>query len=83
MTARLEEIADRPFSQPQLHIRFDGRSIDLDLNELDLGPQSGDEQVRTSVARYLQVPVQKIQTFRVDRNEATGDIGLRPEAVFG
>jgi hypothetical protein len=67
----------------QLHIRFDGRSIDVEMNDLDIGSLSTDNQVREAVARYLETPVQKLQAFALDRNDATGDMTLRPEAVFG
>jgi len=68
---------------PQIHVRFDGRSIDIDLNELDVGVLSNDNQIRAAVAAYLEVPTQKLQAFAVDRNTETGHMTLRPEAVFG
>ena len=71
------------YQTPQLHIRFDGRSIDVDMGNLDIGIGSTDNDVRTAVATYLQVPPQKLQTFALDRNTETGDMTLRPEAVFG
>ena len=66
----------------QLHIRFEGRSIDIDIDQLDIGPESTDNQVREAVAAYMEVPLQKLQRFAVDRH-ATGNITVRPEAVFG
>lgn len=68
---------------PQLHIRFEGRSIDVPLNELDVGVLSTDEQVRAAVAENMGVPVAKLRAFAIDRNQATGEMTLRPEAVFG
>ena len=68
---------------PQLHIRFEGRSIDVPLNELDIGDRSTDEQVRTAVADHLGVPIGKLRAFAIDRNAASGEMTLRPEAVFG
>ena len=73
----LEQVA------PQIHVRFEGRSIDIDLNELDVGVHSNDNQIREAVARYLEVPVQKMQAFQIDKNRETGHMTLRPEAVFG
>lgn len=69
--------------QPQIHVRFNGRSIDLNLGEIDVGVNSTDDQVRVAVAQHLGVPPVKLQAFAVDRNPATGDLTLRPEAVFG
>ena len=68
---------------PQIHVRFDGRSIDIDLNQLDVGVLSTDNQVRQAVASFLEVPAQKLQAFAIDRNNDTGHMTLRPEAVFG
>ena len=68
---------------PQLHIRFEGRSFDLEQSDLDVGALSTDAQVRQAVANHLGVPLAKIQTFAIDRNAATGSMTLRPEAVFG
>jgi len=67
---------------PQLHIRFEGRSIDVPLNELDVGDRSTDDQVRTAIADHLGVPLGKLRAFAIDR-AATGEMTLRPEAVFG
>lgn len=66
---------------PQIHIRYEGRSWDIPLNDLDVGVLSTDEQVRTAVATHLNVPLAKLRGFAVD--EATGELTLRPEAVFG
>ncbi len=68
---------------PQIHVRFNGRSIDIDLNDLDVGILSSDNEIRAAVARYLDAPVQKLQAFAVARNQETGHLQLHPEAVFG
>jgi len=67
----------------QLHIRFDGRSIDIDQENIDVGPFSSDDQIRRAVAQHLSVPEVKLQAFVIDRNSETGNMTLRPEAVFG
>lgn len=68
---------------PQLHIRFEGRSIDVPLNELDVGVLSNDNQIREAVAANLGVPVAKLRAFAIDKNLESGEMTLRPEAVFG
>jgi hypothetical protein len=68
---------------PQLHIRFEGRSIDVPLNELDVGVLSNDNQIREAVAENMGVPVAKLRAFAIDKNMETGEMTLRPEAVFG
>ena len=67
----------------QIHIRFEGRSIDIEQNTLDVGLLSTDAEVRQAVANHLGVPMAKMQSFAVDRNQATGSMTMRPEAVFG
>ena len=67
----------------QLHIRFEGQSLDVALQDLDLGDLSPDNDVRERAARHLEVPVAKFNNFIVDRNRETGDLTLRPQAVFG
>ena len=67
---------------PQLHIRFAGRSIDIPLNELDVGNRSTDDQVRAAIADHLGVPVGKLRAFAIERG-SNGEVTLRPEAVFG
>ncbi len=66
-----------------LHIRYDGNSFDVALDEVDLGDLSSDEDVKVRAAQYVEQPVAKLSSFLVDRNQETGDITLRPPAVFG
>ncbi len=70
-------------TEPMLHVRHDGGSFDVPLTVIDLGDLSNDQQVREAAANHLGVPVAKLQNYAVDRNNDTGDITLRPQAVFG
>jgi hypothetical protein len=65
-----------------VHIRFEGRSLDIPLEQLDLGPQSDDAQIKRALAGYLDVPAARLRDYVVDRH-ATGNLTVRPEAVFG
>jgi hypothetical protein len=65
-----------------LHVRFDGRSLDIPLEDLDLGPRSDDREIKRALARHLDVPAAKLSDYTVDRH-ATGNLTVRPEAVFG
>jgi hypothetical protein len=65
-----------------LHIRFDGRSFDVPLADLDVGVASNDGDVKRALAGYLNVPEAKFRDYVVDRHE-TGNLTVRPEAVFG
>lgn len=66
-----------------VHIRYDSQSIDMSMSDLDIGDASSDQQIRAAAASALSVPPTKLAAFVVDRNTETGDITLRPQAVFG
>jgi hypothetical protein len=65
-----------------LHIRYDGRSFDIPLADLDVGALSSDHEIKRSLATYLDIPEGKLRDYTVDRHE-TGNLTVRPEAVFG
>jgi hypothetical protein len=65
-----------------LHVRFEGRSLDVPLSVLDVGSLSTDSEIKRSLAGYLEVPEGKLRHYVVDRHE-TGNLTVRPEAVFG
>jgi len=67
---------------PRLHVRFEGRSWDLLLSDLDVGGLSPDSEIRQALARYFGVPVGKFNGYIVERH-ANGNLTVRPEAVFG
>src|SRR5262245_19536905 len=65
-----------------VHLRFEGRSLDIPQSELDVGDVSSDAEVKTALARHLNVPAAKLRDYVVDRHD-TGNMTVRPEAVFG
>ena len=65
-----------------VHIRFEGQSRDIPLADLDVGPLSGDNVIKQALARFLEVPEAKLRDYVIDRHE-TGNLTVRPEAVFG
>jgi len=67
----------------QIHIRYDGRSLDIDCDVLDVGTLSTDNAIKEAVATHLDVPLVKLRDYHVDRHEETGSLTLRPQAVFG
>lgn len=83
--ALLDRIVETQDAAPnrQIHIRFDGRSIDVNQSDLDVGINSDDQRIREAVANHLGVPAHKLEAFAIDRNQANGHMTLRPEAVFG
>lgn len=73
-----------------LHIRYEGHSLDLSFNDLDIGDLSENDEVFQAVSRHLveaghsNATVSKLQTnFRIDRSEGNDNITLRPQASFG
>ena len=65
-----------------VHVRFNGRSVDIPLADLDVGQLSNDNQIRSATARYLDVPINEFRNYVVDRHE-TDNLTIRPPAVFG
>ena len=67
---------------PVLHIRFEGRSFDIPLTDLDVGAMSTEADVKHALAEYLEVAEAKFRDYVVDRHE-NGNLTVRPQAVFG
>jgi hypothetical protein len=67
---------------PVVHIRFEGRSRDIPLGSLDLGPHASDSEIKRVLAQHLEVSADRLRDYVVDRHE-TGNLTVRPEAVFG
>jgi len=65
-----------------VHVRFEGRSLDVPQGDLDVGAASSDAEVKRALASYLETPEAKLRDYVVDRHE-TGNMTVRPEAVFG
>jgi len=67
---------------PLLHVRFEGKSFDLPLQELEVGLGSSDAEIMRAVAEHLDVHENRLRYYVLDRHP-TGNLTLRPEAVFG
>ena len=65
-----------------LHIRFEGRSFDIPLADLDVGTMSNDGEIKRVLANYFGVAVRKLHDYVIDRHN-TGNLTVRPHAVFG
>jgi len=68
--------------QAVVHIRFEGKSQDISVSELDIGQTSTDEQIKSAVASFLDVEPAKLENYAIERHE-NGNYTIRPEAVFG
>ena len=65
-----------------VHVRFNGRSLDVPTAQIDLGIGSSDELIKRTLAQHLEIPLSRLADYTVDRH-ANGNLTLRPEAVFG
>ena len=82
MLARDDIMSDQERAVAVVHIRFDGRSRDIPQGDLDIGTASNDSEIKRVLARHLEVPEGRLRDYVVDRHE-TGNMTVRPEAVFG
>ena len=65
-----------------VHIRFEGRSLDLIQSDLDVGMASSDNDIKRALASKLDVAESRFRDYVIDRHD-TGNMTVRPEAVFG
>lgn len=67
---------------PMLHVRYAGRSVDIPLDDLDVGRQSSDRQIKKAAAAYLDLSARDLSGYVIDRHQ-TDNLTIRPEAVYG
>ncbi|MBD2488156.1 hypothetical protein [Aulosira sp. FACHB-615] len=65
-----------------VHIRFEGRSVDVAERQLGIVAGMNDVAVKEQVARHLDVNSDRLSAYIVDRRPS-GDLIVRPEAVYG
>jgi len=65
-----------------VHIRFEGRSVDVVETQLGITGSMSDMAVKERVARHLDVNSDRLSAYVVDRRPS-GDLIVRPEAVYG
>lgn len=65
-----------------VHIRLEGRSYDMSETQLGIRSQMNDTAVKERVARYFDISSDRLQFYIVDRR-LSGDLIIRPEAVYG
>ena len=66
-----------------VHVRFEGRSLDLDDRQLPVTPVMTDDEMKQRVARRLDISPDRLRAYVVDRTPKTGAVIVRPEAVYG
>ena len=65
----------------RLHVRFNGRSEDLDLAALGLGCDAGDSELRAALARRYDCPTDALDEYVIVREPQA--IVVRPVAFYG
>ena len=65
-----------------VHIRFEGRSYDLNESQLGVTASMNDNAVKERLAQHFDVHLNRFQSYVVDRRPS-GDLIVRPEAVYG
>lgn len=68
-------------STPALHVRFAGRSDDLDLAALGLRPDASDAELRAALARHYDQPAAALDDYVIAREPQA--IIVRPVAFYG
>jgi hypothetical protein len=65
----------------RLHVRFDGRSEDLDLDTLGLRHSASDAELRAALARRYDRPADALDEYVIVREPQA--IVVRPVAMYG
>ena len=63
-----------------VHIRFEGRSLEIPQGDLDIGPASSDHEIKRVLAQHLNVAEAQLRDYVIDRHE-TGNLTVRPESL--
>ncbi len=87
MLSRFDSSSFRCFMDKQeviamVHIRFEGRSLDITETQLGITTGMNDVAVKEQVSRHLDVNTNRLSAYVVDRRPS-GDLIIRPEAVYG
>ena len=67
---------------PMVHIRFEGRSFDVAESQLVVSTGMNDTAVKERLANHLDVNQNRLEFYVIDRRPS-GDLIVRPEAVYG
>jgi hypothetical protein len=65
-----------------VHIRFEGRSLDITETQLGITTGLNDIAVKEQFSRHLDVNANRLSAYVIDRRPS-GDLIIRPEAVYG
>jgi hypothetical protein len=71
----------RTLDTSRLHVRFAGRSEDLDLASLDLRPNASDGEIRQALAKRYDCSPSVLDDYIIQREPQA--IIVRPVAIYG
>lgn len=67
---------------PQIiHVRFAGRSEEINMTALHLSSDASDKQIKHALAGHFDLPATSLDDYVVVRNSTA--IIVRPEAIYG
>ena len=64
-----------------LHVRYAGRSEELDLDALELSPDATDAELRSALAKRYDCAIEELDEYVVVREPQA--IIVRPVAIYG
>lgn len=65
-----------------VHIRFEGRSYDINEQKIGVTAGMNDHLVKERLAQHFDVHFNRFESYVIDRRPS-GDLIVRPEAVYG
>lgn len=65
-----------------VHVRFEGRSFDVAENRLGINASTSDVAIKERLSQHLDVAQERLSEYVIDRRPS-GDVIIRPEAVYG
>jgi hypothetical protein len=71
----------RTLDTNRLHVRFAGRSVDLELTTLNLRPDASDHDIRLALARHFDCSPAVLDDYVIQRDPQA--IIVRPVAIYG
>src|SRR5688500_2580397 len=60
------ETRENGATEATVHVRYEGRSVDVPFRDLDLGPNANDRAMREALARYLELPLRDLNGYVIE-----------------
>jgi hypothetical protein len=65
-----------------VHVRFEGRSFDVAETRLGVTAITSDLAIKERLSQHLDINQNRLNEYVIDRRPS-GDVIIRPEAVYG